>query len=445
MNLERDLAQLEHAQLVSPEHDEYLTYKFKHALTQDTVYESLLLKKRREIHRQIAEIFERGHAGELDPNASLLAYHYAQAGDTEKAVSYLFRAGDWAKRVGAPAEAIAAYKSALALTHESDLGRRADLCVRIGEVSQRQGDYRRASEWLNQGLDLARAGKSDSIAARALCALASTAVYQGEYARARQSAQEALTLARASEDRATAALALRWLGIISSADADYDTATADCKDGLAIYEELGDKQGIGLCLNSLGIFAYDQGDLDSATRYLEQALALSREIGDRHAEGNRLLNLGTTAAAGKHLSSAKKYYEQSLAIAREVGSKEDVATIINNLGDIALMEGDDRGARIYYHDALEQARAIGAVPLVLFSVAGIATLRYRLGDFKGSAELLGLIVAHQSCDAELKKQIQPTLEELHSRLTDAELNAALERGKDLPLEHVAQELISTGY
>lgn len=440
MNLEHDLAQLEHAQLVSPEHEEYRAYKFKHALTQDTVYESLLLKKRREIHRQIAEIFEREHVGDLEKNASLLAFHFARAGDSEKAVSYLFRAGDWAKRVGAPAQAIATYKSALALTQESNLERRADLFVRIGEVSLRQGDYQTGKGWLYQGLDLARAGKSDGIAAHALCALASTAVYQGEYAEGRQFAQEALELSRSSGERATAALALRWLGIISSAEADYDAAIADCKEGLAIYEELGDKQGKGLCLNSLGIFAYDQGDLDSAMQYLEQALALSREIGDRHAEGNRLLNLGTTAAAGKQFAPAKTYYEQSLAIAREVGSKEDIATIINNLGDIALLEGDDTKALGYYRDAIAQASAIGAVPLLLFGVAGIATLRYRSGDYVRAAELLGFVTAHQSCDAELKKQVKPTLDELPEKMPAEALKAATERGGRSQLDQVMREL-----
>ncbi len=50
-SLPAQLAQLENAQLVRRLADEDLAYVFKHTLTQETAYESLLVKKRRAIHR----------------------------------------------------------------------------------------------------------------------------------------------------------------------------------------------------------------------------------------------------------------------------------------------------------------------------------------------------------------------------------------------------------
>jgi len=121
MNLDTQLTQLETAQLVRRLVEEDATYMFKHALTQDAAYESLLLKQRREIHRRIAQTIEVLYANRLDEFAAQLAQHYAQAGDDAKTLDYSIRAGDVAARAYAYREARASYTLALdALTRLPD-------------------------------------------------------------------------------------------------------------------------------------------------------------------------------------------------------------------------------------------------------------------------------------------------------------------------------------
>ncbi len=112
-NLTAQLEQLENAQLVRRLPEEDLAYLFKHALTQESAYGSLLLKKRREIHCRVAEAYEQLYPERLDDLASLLAYHYAEAGDDAKTVEYAIRAGDYASRVYAWVEARSHYAHAL--------------------------------------------------------------------------------------------------------------------------------------------------------------------------------------------------------------------------------------------------------------------------------------------------------------------------------------------
>ncbi|MGE5265425.1 MAG: hypothetical protein ACM3S0_18755, partial [Acidobacteriota bacterium] len=82
MDLITQLSQLESAQLVRRIGDEEDAYIFKHALTQDTAYQSLLLKRRREIHRLVAHAYEAQYGDRcLDDYAGILAQHYAEAGD----------------------------------------------------------------------------------------------------------------------------------------------------------------------------------------------------------------------------------------------------------------------------------------------------------------------------------------------------------------------------
>jgi len=65
------------------------TYIFKHALTQEVAYNSLLLKRRKEIHEKTACAIEELYEDRLEEYYELLAYHYVRSDNKEKAVEYL--------------------------------------------------------------------------------------------------------------------------------------------------------------------------------------------------------------------------------------------------------------------------------------------------------------------------------------------------------------------
>jgi predicted ATPase len=100
MTLDAQLAQLEAADLVRRAVDVDRGYQFKHALTQDSAYASLLKSQRTELHRRTAQAVEELYPEQLDEFAALLARHYSQAGDA-------------AMRVYASAEAVVHYTRAL--------------------------------------------------------------------------------------------------------------------------------------------------------------------------------------------------------------------------------------------------------------------------------------------------------------------------------------------
>lgn len=81
-------------------------YVFKHALTQDVAYDSLLARRRRQLHLAAARAIEAIHAERPDEVASTLAYHYARTDLIDEAATWLVRAASQAARVYANAEAI---------------------------------------------------------------------------------------------------------------------------------------------------------------------------------------------------------------------------------------------------------------------------------------------------------------------------------------------------
>jgi class 3 adenylate cyclase len=89
-----------------------LEYVFRHALAQETIYESVLLRVRREHHQLVAETIEATFKDRLKDFYGMLAYHFGRAENLPKAEDYLFRAGEEASRAAASIEALAFFEKA---------------------------------------------------------------------------------------------------------------------------------------------------------------------------------------------------------------------------------------------------------------------------------------------------------------------------------------------
>ncbi|MBW2118436.1 MAG: AAA family ATPase [Deltaproteobacteria bacterium] len=95
-----------------------LEYIFKHALTQEVAYNSLLLKRRKEIHEKIARAIEKLYAERLEEFYEMLAYHYSKTENVSKACQYLKLSGDKALGNFSPSEAVQFYREAASLLRD---------------------------------------------------------------------------------------------------------------------------------------------------------------------------------------------------------------------------------------------------------------------------------------------------------------------------------------
>src|SRR4029077_12536745 len=90
-------------------------YTFKHALTQEVAYGSLLVERRQAIHERAAEAIEILFGGGLPEHYAELAHHYSHSRNSEKAIAYSELARQWAVQHSANAEAIRHLTTALEL------------------------------------------------------------------------------------------------------------------------------------------------------------------------------------------------------------------------------------------------------------------------------------------------------------------------------------------
>ena len=126
------LMQLEESELVFRSGEPPVArYTFKHALVQDTAYESLLKSRRQILHRKIAETLRAKFADVVEAEPELIAHHLTQAGQNERAIEYWGKAGDLALRRSAFKEAIAHLGKAIEMTEAGGVTEKENAAQRL--------------------------------------------------------------------------------------------------------------------------------------------------------------------------------------------------------------------------------------------------------------------------------------------------------------------------
>jgi class 3 adenylate cyclase/tetratricopeptide (TPR) repeat protein len=327
-------------------------YIFKHVLTQETIYNSILLRQRRELHKRVAEALEhaaRDRAGDI-------ARHFLEARENARALPYLIEAADKAAHTYSTPEAIGLYKRALqllAVVDDIGLARRA--YEGLGNALDLANEIQRSVDTFQAMLRLARERGDLSMQASALNKLAfTTALRLGQFPQADEYLREAQRLAETVKDRASLAEHNLIRCQMCTFTADFEGVLRYMGNTVEMGREANSKeqQAIGL--------EHVAGSLLFMTRYEEgwaaagEALQLSREVGDRMHESMVLaMDLPVYHIRNGDFEGARHAAEEGFKIARQIGALYPGVLGASNLGEIALARGDYQAALQHLQDSLE--------------------------------------------------------------------------------------------
>ena len=240
--LDDALAQLVSAELIyrrgTPPDAEYT---FKHALVQDAAYSTLLRSRRQQLHARIAATLEGQFPDVVTIQPALLAQHCEEAGLTEKAVTYWFKAGQQAIARSAMTEAI------------SQLRKGLDLLSRLPDDDARRTEELKLQTALGHAL----------VAAKGFSAAEPGEVYD----RARQLCEE---LNRPPQ----LASVLHGQLVYRFVRADLDQAVFHAQEMLRLGETLSDVRWRHLGLYFSGVLCSVMGKFTEASAHCEEALSL---------------------------------------------------------------------------------------------------------------------------------------------------------------------------
>jgi class 3 adenylate cyclase/tetratricopeptide (TPR) repeat protein len=218
-------------------------YTFKHALTQEVAYNSLLIERRRELHDRSAQAIEALFRDRLEEYYGELAHHYRRSGNTEKAVEYLQRAGEQAIQRSAYAEAISHLTTGLELlTTLPDTSERTqlELTLQIAKsapliatkgygVPEVEQAYARARELCRQ------VGETPQLFP-VLRGLSAFYIARAELQTVRELAEQLRRLAQSAQDPAMLVEAYQMLGTTLFYLGEIAPARVHLEQGIALYD-----------------------------------------------------------------------------------------------------------------------------------------------------------------------------------------------------------------
>jgi class 3 adenylate cyclase/tetratricopeptide (TPR) repeat protein len=398
---------------------EELAYHFRHTLTRDVAYDTLLHARRRELHGLFAQAMETLYADRLDEQVTALAHHCVQAEDWPRAFSYLRRAGVRAQLLFANRDAISNYEQALATAEkhlpdmllamkEEQLGRAlsdvhellgdvlevegrydeslqhyalartmvaadersddqvrrlAGLCRKSAVVHERRSEYDLAFKWLEHGLSNLDREKPTIEEARIFLLGAGVFQRQGTNEDAIRWCQRGLDVALkigSREALQTVAQAYYNLGGIHIRQGDSAMAVEFCRKSIQVYQDIGDIVGQSQPQINLANAYLELGSWQQATDHYLQALEIKRRIGDVYTQAVITLNLGGVYLNQGNLDEATDSYVRSLEMWRKLGSTYPIALLHNNLAAVALRRGDGTQALELLKESEELFREIGS-------------------------------------------------------------------------------------
>ncbi len=410
VTLATQLELLENAQLVRRLPEEELAYMFKHALTQEAAYDSLLLKRRRDLHRLAAEAYERFYPDRLDENAALLAQHYQEAGDDAKTLEYATRAGDAAARLYANAEALMHYDQAIDISRRflgdgsrdkerARVGELQSLYLKRGQVLELSGKYDEAlrnydelaavaetlgtrelqlsallaratlystptsvfapdegRNLLNHVLSIARELGDHIAQVQALWNLELLSWFSGRPSESVEYGEQAVTLARQFHLDERLAYALNDLALPRANLGQIKRARAELDEARTLWQTLDNKPMLADNLATSTLVDYLMGDFDQAIHGSAEAFNLSATIGNLWDQSYSLMWVGYVYWDRGDVGQAIQALQQCIGLGEEVGFIAPLVTQRADLGWLYASCGDLQQGLALARLALDQAR-----------------------------------------------------------------------------------------
>jgi len=361
-------------------------YLFKHALTQEAVYQTLLTGRRRALHAAAGQAFESLFAGRLEDVYDALAYHFSAADDAGKAVSYLALFAAQAARRYAHAEAEKALREALvhcARLPEPEAGRRrVELILLLAESLFPLARFPETLElFLSEG-ELLDTLQDSTLAGRYHFWLAHTYSYLGDQEAVATNARISIEAARRCGDVVTAGRA--WYVLCRDAfwSGRFSEGIEQGRRAVELLERSADRWWQGQAYWVAGFHHYVLGQFSEAFSMMEKAEAVWRALQDP-----RLDPSWSTGYFHASLGDYNQGIEECRGGLERTQDPLNTAAALGFLGYAYLEKGDLAKAAKALDDSVERLRRAGMKQLLGWFSAFLAEVRLLSGRPDEAREL----------------------------------------------------------
>ena len=410
--LRQGLAHLQKAEFLYQTHlSPELKHTFKHALTHDVTYESLLQDRRRQLHAQIVAAIERLYADRLSEHLERLAHHALRGQLWDKAVRYGREAGNRALERSAQTEALTHFDQAWAALHELPESRerteqRIDLCFERRNTYMPLAEFARMGEALNEAHALAEELGDQPRLGRALAHQVQLFGLLGEHARSIEAGERACAIAEAVGELGLRVVANFFLGIELFNAGDLRRAAELARTVIALVEGVPLSERLGTAGPPaaharwiLGACQAEAGEFAQALAAGEEGLGIAQTAGHPFTEVWVRWGLGRMHLGHGDFAQATRVLEPGLALCRGMELPYPLRFLAALLTSAYLWSGRVAEAVVLLEEAVDAFRATripGYRSTVITFLADAYLVLGRAAEAREQAEqAVALARAHQ--------------------------------------------------
>ena len=256
-------------------------YLFKHALTQEVIYNSLLLKRRKRIHEVIGQTIEKLFPQRLDEFSEVLAYHYSNSASSEKAILYLELAGDKTARVHSLEEARQHYEDCLSILERKrdqlNLQQKyIELTLKWAETCQYRPNNK-VSDTLLEALNTAQKIEAGDWQARVLYWISRFAYMQGDFTVTIPRIELCIEKATNLKDGALLAISYNLIGRSCLYTDEHIKGINYLNKGLDLIKPYGKLDEVVYSIGIKGLLQGLTGKLKESINTIESAIAIAKD------------------------------------------------------------------------------------------------------------------------------------------------------------------------
>jgi class 3 adenylate cyclase/tetratricopeptide (TPR) repeat protein len=359
--LETPLSALQQAEIAFPRRGEDLEYVFKHVTMREVAYNTLVQKRRQELHLQTAEAIASLYPS--DEYVEIVAYHYGKTEDHAEAAVWLEKAGDRAAGIYATETAIANYQEARKRQEliEGTPVTLARLDEKLGEAFTSVGRNDEAIPLLERSVEAYRESRDLEGAGRAAALLSKALSLKGSPLEGLARVEplvELLTWNGPSPALASLHLALsRAFQLIGR----YEDMLSEAERAAEISAAIGDDRILAAAMERRGCALSFLGRNVESKPVLEEAVTLLQSVGDLGSLITAWCNLGETHRQLGHMQQAAEHNEHGLQVAEQVGNVSMSAFLLGNIAEIYSTLGRWEEARELLDRAEEVLQGLPSV------------------------------------------------------------------------------------
>ncbi len=364
-------------------------YAFRHHLLHQVTYDTVLKRRRRELHARVAMWLAALEGVTAGAHGAVIAGHFEQAGDLANAAEYGARSAEQARQRMATATALQQAEHALALLDALPAASHAPLRWRLQSLRwqclEMMGDGIEATACSDTMQALADALDDDARRGQVALQRSVIAAHAGAWRDADAAAQTALICATRVGDETLRLRALQRRAVALRSLGNYDSARTIAEQALAEARVGGHRLAQQVLLSVLANIAEESGHPVASLALRHETMALARELGNRRSEIVALGNLGNSERQLGDFDAARQHLQEAVRLMRRADDRAMLCSPLTALALVSVALGEPAQALHHAEEALALARTQGALQKALEAQLVLGEAQFALGQRDAAA------------------------------------------------------------